>query len=200
MSDKRIYCDVRDNVAHCILNAPPKNEMDEKFFLEFADLASDLSSRNVLDGVIIYGVGRHFSSGAKLKDLFERVATMETDSIVDHFSKAASNFSKLESLMFPTVAAISGCCLGSGLELALCCKFRVATQAAVFALPEVQFGIIPGCGGTVRLPELIGQGRAMEMILTGRMVGAEEALGIGLVDRIVTRDELIDVAREMIIA
>jgi enoyl-CoA hydratase/carnithine racemase len=102
----------------------------------------------------------------------------------------AAAFTALEALPFPTVAAVDGACLGSGLELALACGGRVATPSALFAAPEASFGLLPGCGGTVRLPERVGVGAALDLLLTGRYVDADEALHLGLVDVLVPRAEL----------
>jgi len=92
------------------------------------------------------------------------------------------------------VAAISGCCLGAGLELALACHYRVSAPSAVFSLPEATFGLMPGCGGTVRLPALVGVGRAIELSLSGRTIGADEALACGLVDMVVEKKALLSTA------
>ena len=96
------------------------------------------------------------------------------------------------------MAAVGGCCLGSGLELALACRWRVAAANAVFALPETSFDLMPGCGGTVRLPLLVGRGRAVELLLSGRFVDAAEAREIGLVDAVVDRRDLLAAARRLV--
>jgi enoyl-CoA hydratase/carnithine racemase len=99
-------------------------------------------------------------------------------------------FAAIERSCVPVVAAISGCCLGVGLELALCCHARIAAQGAVMSLPEASFGLLPGCGGLVRLSRLCGRAVALELSLCGRTVCAEEALALGLVDRVVARRDL----------
>jgi enoyl-CoA hydratase len=96
-----------------------------------------------------------------------------------------NTFAKLDSLAIPSVAVINGYALGGGLELATACTLRVATANARLGVPEIKLGLIPGYGGTQRLPRLVGQGRALDMVMTGRMVGAEEALAMGLINRIV---------------
>ncbi len=96
------------------------------------------------------------------------------------------------------MAAVGGCCLGSGLELALACRWRIAAANAVFALPETSFDLMPGCGGTVRLPSLVGRGRAVDLVLSGRFVDAGEAREIGLVDAIVDRRDLLAAARRLV--
>ncbi len=99
---------------------------------------------------------------------------------------------------FPVVAAVGGCCLGSGLELALACDYRLATPTSVFSSPEVEFELMPGAGGTVRLPRLVGPSKAMELMLTGRTVSGQEAHEIGLVDALAHRRELMSCAQKLI--
>jgi enoyl-CoA hydratase/carnithine racemase len=129
-----------------------------------------------LHGLIITGGGRHFSSGANVTELF----TMSAEQI----ARAGALFAHIAALPIPVVAAISGACLGAGLELALACSQRIATPRAVFALPEVEYGLMPGCGGTLRLPRCIGKSAAAELILSGRTFDAREALRLGLIDSI----------------
>src|SRR5699024_8750452 len=112
--------------------------------------------------------------------------------LLQKFSRALAAIPK------PTVAAITGFALGGGLEVALCCDFRVVASNAKLGLPEIQLGIIPGAGGTQRLPRLVGAARAKRMIFTGRHVGAQEALSIGLADEVVEPDEVLDAARAMV--
>jgi enoyl-CoA hydratase len=110
----------------------------------------------------------------------------------------SDSFSALPALPFPVVAAIQGCCLGSGLELALACHFRVAAKNAVLGLPEAGFGLMPGCGGTVRLTRLAGYQKAMRYILTGESLLAEDALKEGIVDAVVDKEELEGAAKRII--
>jgi enoyl-CoA hydratase len=107
-------------------------------------------------------------------------------------TRAHRVFSKLENLPQPTIAAVNGFAIGGGCELAIACDIRVASDKAKFGAPEVSFGITPGYGGTQRLPRIVGQGRALDMILTGRVIDAQEAAAIGLVNRVVPAEELKD--------
>jgi enoyl-CoA hydratase/carnithine racemase len=136
--------------------------------------------------VIITGAGKAFQAGADIKQLSE----MTPLQLVRWNEGLVRNNAALEKLRQPVIAAINGAAMGGGLELALGCTLRVASEKAALALPEVNLGIIPGAGGTQRLPRLIGKGRAMKMILTGQIVGAEEALRIGLLDEVAAPDEL----------
>lgn len=151
-------------------------------------ILSDIS--NALDEVaswqvrslIVTGAGeKSFCAGADIKELSGRSLTERKRAA--EFGQAA--LGKFERLPFPSVAAINGFAFGGGLELALACNFRVAVRSAKLGLPEVKLGLIPGYGGTQRLPRLIGEARALDMILLGRTVGAEEAERIGLVHRLV---------------
>lgn len=180
------------------LDSPPKNLMVFGFFDELSDLLEGPLSRMSPEGLIIRGRGRHFSAGADVERLVS--ATQEPgDDAHTQLIRQKKSLSRLESLPYPVVAAVDGACLGSALELALACRGIVATRGALFGLPEASFGLIPGCGGTIRLPERVGLSKGLKMILTGRMLHADEALDIGLVDAISARPSLertaIDYAR-----
>jgi enoyl-CoA hydratase/carnithine racemase len=200
MKPDPVALECRDGYAHLVLDAPPGNVMDRAFFASFAASVRRLGTLpGNVRGVVVHGRGRHFSSGARLDDLTGPAAG--GGGRVDDLAflvEATASFQALASLPCPTVAVVRGACLGSGLELALACRFRVAAPSAVFALPETTFGIIPGCGGTVRLPRLIGRGRALEMILTGEMVDAGAALGMGLADAVVPFDDPAATGREFL--
>jgi enoyl-CoA hydratase len=148
-------------------------------------------------GLLVTGAGdRAFCAGADVKELMGRSLTAQREGAA--FGQAI--LAKLDTLPIPSIALISGYALGGGLELALACTFRLAARNAKLGLPEIKLGLIPGYGGTQRLPRLIGEARAIEIILTGRTVEAEEAERIGLVNRVVDGDLLeagTSFAREM---
>lgn len=144
--------------------------------------------------VIMSGKKNNFIAGADIRE-FDNFETEQQ--VVESLDPVIALFDRIESMRVPVVAAIHGFCLGGGLELALACHIRLASENAKFGLPEVKLGIIPGYGGTVRLPRLVGKGRALEMILTGDMIDAQEAHRIGLVNRVVPQAELLDAAREL---
>ncbi len=179
----------RGLMAHLVLSAPPKNEMGSAFFGELSRVVPALAPLPV-KGMIVGGEGRHFSSGANLSELRAMLGRSSGGKGMRTLVDNSESFSAIASLPFPTVAAIRGCCLGSGLELALACRYRIAEHSAVLGLPEATFGIMPGCGGTVRLTRLVGYGKAMEMILTGASMLAADALAIGLVDAVVGKEEI----------
>jgi len=144
--------------------------------------------------VVVTGAGeKAFCSGADLKER----ATLSPDQVRRFIATIRDTFTSIEALPQPVIAAVNGVALGGGTELLLACDLRVASERATLGLTEVKLAIIPGAGGTQRLPRLVGKGRAMELILTGRSIGAAEALAIGLVNRVVPPADLMKAAREL---
>jgi enoyl-CoA hydratase/carnithine racemase len=193
----RLVLEQGGEIARLVLDAPPRNEMDQDFFRTLAALVGTLAELPVR-GLVVHGAGRHFSSGADARALKAGLAGAQPALAAQALFAATSSFQAIAELPYPTVAAVGGCCLGSGLELALACRWRVAAANAVFALPEASFDLMPGCGGTVRLPPLVGRGRAVDLVLSGRFVDAGEAGEIGLVDAVVDRRELLVAARRLV--
>ena len=197
MSGARLRLSVAGPVAYLTLDAPPRNAIDRAFFRQLATLSRDELPHLPVRGLVVHGEGRHFSSGADIAELDALIArSVPGDEGL--WDQALADLAALEALPYPVVAAVRGCCLGVGMELALACHYRVAAERAVFALPEATFGLLPGCGGTVRLTELTGPATAMELILTGRTILADEARALGLVDRVVPRRELLSAAEAAI--
>jgi enoyl-CoA hydratase len=184
------------NLATVTIDRPDAlNALNQELILELG-LALELAEADLdVRALIITGVGRAFVAGADIENL-QRLG--------DGFSGREASLggqdlmNSLAALPFPTIAAINGFALGGGLELALAADLRVASTDAKLGLPEVRLGLIPGYGGTQRLPRLIGPGRALDMILTGRHVGADEALSMGLVNRVV--EDALAGARELAMA
>ena len=144
--------------------------------------------------VVVTGAGeKAFCSGADLKER----STLSPDQVRRFIATIRDTFTSIEALPQPVIAAVNGVALGGGTELLLACDLRVASERATLGLTEVKLAIIPGAGGTQRLPRLVGKGRAMELILTGRSIGAAEALAIGLVNRVVPPADLMKAAREL---
>jgi enoyl-CoA hydratase len=158
------------------------------------DLAARLDEVEADEGVgaaVLTGAGdRAFSAGADVS-LVTRASPLEAHAVA---ARGHATFDRIESLPTPVVAAVNGYALGGGCELALACDLRVASERAQIGLPEVALGIFPGWGGTQRLPRLVGPAPAKELILTGRRVGADEALALGLVNRVHAHDELLGAA------
>ena len=174
-----------EEFALITLNRP--DALNALSFALIADLsrAFDEVSQTDARALLITGAGpKAFCAGADIKELTGRSLTEQKRG--GELGQAA--FAKLDRLPMPSVAIVNGYAFGGGLELALACTFRIATRNAKLGLPEIKLGLIPGYGGTQRLPRAVGEGRAMEMIATGRTVDAEEALRIGLVQRLVEGD------------
>jgi len=168
------------------LNAATVAELDAAFRAVAAD--------DAVRGVILTGAGsKAFVAGADIGEL----ATMGPLSGVVVSRQGQDAFRFLETMRKPALAAVNGFALGGGLELALACHLRIASANARFGLPEVKLGIIPGYGGTVRLPRIVGRGRALELILTGEMIDAHEAHRIGLVNRVTEPAELLTEAKAL---
>jgi enoyl-CoA hydratase len=185
-----------DGVATVTVRRPDKlNALNAGTVAEleraFAELAADADTR----GVILTGDGeKAFVAGADIGEL----ARMGPIDGVAVSRQGQDAFRAIERLRKPVIAAVNGFALGGGLELALACHLRIASENACFGLPEVKLGIIPGYGGTARLPRLVGPGRALEMILTGEMIDAQEAARIGLVNRVVPLPELISATEHLL--
>jgi len=201
---EKITWQVSDAVGHLILCDPPTNKMSLKFFASLHHLVTQVIPNSKVKAIIIYGKGRHFSSGADLADILSEVSC-ETKrdesgkivcypSLLTDISKA---FCFIERLSIPVIAALRGVCIGSALELALCCHMRICGRGALLGLPEATFNLMPGCGGTQRLPALIGHGKAMRYILQGRNVSAEEAYRLGMVDVITSKKNVLSCASQL---
>ncbi len=180
------------------LCTPPANQTDQLFFQELAEAIHTISESSRCTGVVVCGRGRHFSSGADIEELITNMGDDDTQGMEESRFRSLSTFDGLARLPFPVVAAIQGCCLGSGLELALACHFRIATKNTIFSMPEMEYGLMPGCGGTYRLPRIVGVGKSIEMILSGRNLLAGDALKIHLIDHVVEKNNLMESAAGII--
>src|SRR5438874_11475243 len=177
-----------DGVAVLRLDRPPANALSIAVLGEVADAARSLTA-DPPGAVVLTGGDRIFAAGA---DIAEFGGPQEAARISGHFREA---FDAIAQLPRVTIAAVAGYALGGGCELALACDLRVAANSAVFGQPEIMLGIIPGAGATQRLTRILGPARAKDLILTGRQVKAEEALHIGLADRVVAVESLQAEAR-----
>lgn len=179
-----------DGVALVRLDRPKMNALSGEVLGQLEAAAADLTEHPP-GAVVVWGGERIFAAGA---DISELGATDAPTTVGSNFTNALGGLARIPRA---TVAAINGYALGGGLELALACDLRVCAENSKLGLPEVLLGVIPGGGGTQRLPRLIGAARAKELILTGRQVGAEEALAIGLVNSVVPPAEVLDAALEL---
>jgi enoyl-CoA hydratase len=184
-----------DGIAIITVNRPDKlNSLNAETVRELDAALRTARADDAIRALIVTGAGaKAFVAGADIAEL-ARMGPLEGVRI----SRAGQDtFRMLEMMPKPVIGAINGFALGGGLELALACHIRLASSRAKFGLPEVRLGIIPGYGGTIRLPRLVGRGRALELMLTGDMIDAAEAYRIGLVNRIAEPDALLDMARDM---
>ena len=175
-----------DQVALVRLDRPKANALSAEVLAQLQSAAEDLTA-DPPGAVVLWGGRRIFAAGADIVELGRAGAPADG-------ANFAGALGALAAVPRATIAAVNGFALGGGLELALACDFRVCAEDARFGLPEVLLGVIPGGGGTQRLPRLIGASRAKELIFTGRQVRAEEALAIGLVNRVVAPDYVLEAA------
>ncbi|MHB1595411.1 MAG: enoyl-CoA hydratase/isomerase family protein [Streptosporangiaceae bacterium] len=181
-------------IATIRLDRPPMNALNAQVQSEIAAAAAQVSDDPQVRAVIIYGGEKVFAAGADIKEMAEAsYADMAADS-----RRLQDSFTAVARIGKPVVAAITGYALGGGLELALCADFRVAGESVKVGQPEILLGIIPGAGGTQRLPRLVGPARAKDIVFSGRFVGAAEALAIGLVDAVVADAEVYQAARSLV--
>jgi enoyl-CoA hydratase len=191
-----LLLDVSDRIATVTINRADKlNALNSKVIGELDRMFTELHANADVAAIILTGAGRAFVAGADIAEVAEKAGTPEGLEAVAAFGSAA--FTRIERGPKPVIAAINGFALGGGLELALACHVRIASSTAKFGLPEVKLGLIPGYGGTQRLPRLIGTGNALQMILTAGMIDADRAHAIGLVQTVCAPDGLMPAALSM---
>lgn len=191
---QNIKLELENHVLIVTMNRPKAlNALNNQTLDELQQIAEMIKHDDNVHGVIITGEGRGFVAGADIVQM----NPYKSEEGRTYAGYAQDTFNKIEALEKPVIAAVNGFALGGGCELALSCDIRIASEKAVFGQPEVTLGIMPCFGGTQRLPRLIGAGLAKEMIYTGRQVKAEEAKQIGLVNKVVSSEELLSTAKEM---
>ena len=189
MAYESIISETRDAVGIITLNRPKAlNALNAQLIDELNYALLDFQEDAAIGCVIIAGSDKAFAAGADIREMKDM---RFTDVYLGNF---LSSWDRISEFRKPLIAAVSGYCLGGGCELALMCDFIIASDTAKFGLPEITLGVIPGAGGTQRLARSIGKAKAMEMILTGRLMEAAEAESCGLVSRIVAPDKLLDEA------
>ncbi len=196
MTYTTLLLDLQDGIATITINRPEKlNALNAAVIEELGLAAERVASDPAVKGSILIGAGpKAFVAGADISELVGQTPIEGQRRSM----KGQQVFRRWERCGKPVIAAVNGFALGGGCELALACHLRIASESARFGQPEVKLGIGPGYGGTVRLPRLIGKGRALEMLLTGRTIRAEEALQIGLVNKVVPEAELLSTATEVL--
>ena len=192
---ENLRLEVEERVALLTVNRPEVlNALNLAVLQELESALLQLTEDDEVAAVILTGEGeKAFVAGADIKQLAE----LEAMSAREFSAYGQSVFRLVESCPKPVMAAVNGFCLGGGCELALACHIRVASSRATFGQPEVKLGVIPGYGGTQRLSRLVGKGKAMELVLSGEMISADEALRIGLVNRVVDPHELLSTSRDL---
>ena len=176
-----VRLEVEDGVGTIRIDRPKMNALDKQVQEEIRAAAEEATERDDVRAVVIYGGERVFAAGADIKEM----ADMSYADMVKRSGALQSAFTAVARIPKPVVAAVTGYALGGGCELALCADLRIAADNATLGQPEILLGIIPGAGGTQRLTRLVGPSKAKDLIFSGRFVKAEEALEIGLVDRLV---------------
>ncbi|HBY02172.1 MAG TPA: crotonase [Rikenellaceae bacterium] len=194
MNLKHISLTVENHIGKITISNPPTlNALNSLIIKELEQVIEVVAASSDIYVLIITGDGRSFVAGADISEM----VNLNSDLGKAFGETGSAVFRKIELLEKPVIAAVNGFALGGGCELALSCDIRVASENAKFAQPEVGLGICPGFSGTVRMAKLLGPGKAKELIFTGRVIGAAEALEIGLVNCVVKQEEIMDKAMEM---
>ncbi|MCC6318892.1 MAG: enoyl-CoA hydratase/isomerase family protein [Gemmatimonadaceae bacterium] len=186
---------VHDRVATITVTRPDKlNALNAQTIGELGEAIDEVRTRADIGGAILTGAGKAFVAGADISEL----ATQQPLDARQRALRGQGVFGRFERSPKPVIAAVNGFALGGGCELAMACHVRIASDTAKFGQPEVKLGICPGYGGTQRLPRLVGQGRALQLLLTGELIDASEAFRIGLVNKVVPAAELLATAEAML--
>lgn len=185
-----VNLEVSEGVGTLRLDRPPMNALDAAMQDRLKEAAEEAARRDDVRAVVIYGGEKVFAAGADIKEM----QAMDHAAMVLRAGDLQDAFTAVARIPKPVVAAVTGYALGGGCELALCADYRIAADNAKLGQPEILLGVIPGAGGTQRLPRLIGPSKAKDLIFTGRMVKADEALALGLVDKVVPAAEVYEQA------
>ncbi|NNU82821.1 enoyl-CoA hydratase/isomerase family protein [Geobacillus sp. BMUD] len=193
MNYEFLQCEIENRVAVVSIHRPPLNPLNTKVFQELSALIDELEANQQVGAVVITGAGeKAFVAGADIHEMMD----LDLAGMMEMNKISRSAFLKIENASKPVIAAVNGLALGGGCELALACDLRICSEHAKFAFPEINLGIIPGGGGTQRLPRIVGQGVAKELLYFGEMIDAQRALSIHLVNKVVPSDELLPTAKE----
>ncbi len=190
-----IEVSIEEGVAFLKINRPPVNALGRQLLEEIGKAMDELQNEDSAKAIVIASVIQNvFIAGVDLKEMAQLTTA---DQMMEVVQRGQAIFNKIEQSQKPVIAAIHGACVGGGQELAMACHIRIASDRTRFAQPEINLGIIPGFGGTQRLVRIVGASRATELILTGDVITPQEALRIGLINRVVSDGALIKTAREM---
>jgi enoyl-CoA hydratase len=185
---------VEDRIASVIINNPPMNALSKEVFGDIDKVFKEIDSDDGIKASVFAGEGRAFIAGADIKMLKAIKSQEESLELTRMFHRVLNN---IEEMRKPVIAAINGFCLGGGLEVALVCHMRVAGDKAQLGVPEIKLGVYPGAGATQRLPRVVGKAKALELILTGDFISAQEALQFGLVNCVVPNDKVVEEAKAL---
>ncbi|HTY23248.1 MAG TPA: enoyl-CoA hydratase-related protein, partial [Desulfomonilaceae bacterium] len=188
---KYLTTEIRDGVAVFIMNNPPVNQLSPPFVMELFEAVSDGLQDSEIKAIVLTGTGNNFIAGADLTHVY---TAKDRDSLLPKVKAMAKFLDQIETGPKPVIAAINGNALGGGLETAMSCHYRVASKGVQVGQPEVKVGLIPGSGGTQRLPRLIGLINALEMITVGNPIDAEKALSRRLIDEVADPENLVQTA------
>ena len=194
MSLDYVHFVIKEGIAIVTIDHPPVNALDQKTVRELGEVFDELNENPEAKIIILTGAGeKAFIAGGDIPVFL----SLDRVTAEQFALSIQSVLSKMEESQKVVICAINGLALGGGCEVAMACDIRIASEKAKFAQPEVNLGVMPGAGGTQRLPRLVGKGRAMELVFTGDMISAEEAKAIGLVNRIVPPESLMEEAKKM---
>ncbi|MFQ5455248.1 MAG: enoyl-CoA hydratase [Nitrospirota bacterium] len=188
MANQYINLMIEDKVAKVTINNPPANALSSPVMKELQETFKELADNNDVKVIIVTGAGNFFVAGADIKEI-AAISSAERGEELTAAGQGILNI--IEGMEKPVIAAINGFCLGGGLELSMACHIRIAGDRVRFGQPEINLGIIPGFGGTQRLARLVGRAKAIELILTGDVISAQDAKAIGLVNKIVPGGDVI---------
>jgi enoyl-CoA hydratase len=191
MSYEKLHLEIDGPIAVITLDNPKVNALSRPLLEDMRKVFEEIASNNEIRAVVLTGAGKAFIAGADIGELSE----LDSKGAHDYSLRGQALLNAIETCNKPVIAAVNGFALGGGCEVAMACTFRIASEAAIFGQPEVKLGVIAGFGGTQRLPRLVGSGRALEILLTGENVSAEDAFRIGLVNKVVPADSLLEVAK-----
>lgn len=192
MANQFVNYTVEERVATVTISNPPANVLTSPLVAELEKVFDELAGEDDVKAIILTGSGTLFIAGADIKEISSITSSKQGIALA---TGGQTVFNKIEQMKKPVIAAITGFCLGGGMELAMACHIRIAGDRARLGQPEINLGIIPGFGGTQRLPRLVGKAKAIELILSGDMINAQEAKGLGLVNKVVPEGEVLKQAQ-----
>lgn len=194
MTGSMLSCTIDGAVATLVINHPPANTLTPELLAELMQAFDRLADDAAVKAVVLTGTGRFFIAGADIRVLASIASSQEGERIA---LQGQAILNRIEAFEKPVIAAVNGICLGGGLEVAMCCHIRLGAEGSRLGQPEINLGIMPGFGGTQRLPRIIGRSKATELILTGDPISAQEAKAAGLLSQVIPPEELLHQAQGM---